>query len=355
MSYTKKDQEMWRDENIDILFKENLPRMIQRNEITKENMQNFIVPYIGNDFSKLSKDIDRNIYLLKNILTFITVEKYDISFIRDFVKTNLILQVNLLEKLIRDDHLEYEPRDFIPKIDDNIIFEILFVRHGIGCNNVTSYEIKTQNSYFDPELTTRGIERSIELYSKLSEKINTFFKSSPYSIIASSLMRTQETAYFMLAKHVKKPINISPHIAERGQSYSNYQLPKKEQQKIFNNIDPDIVKYLNLGKDDRDSQDIRTKSYPEMFYHWANTHLDFFELGPSLEGSSLEGSDNIYRAVVFTHGGYFDNAFKINPENNDILYTTINKNNYKKPPFEFFRVKPLTTEDKEIESNCRIK
>ena len=96
MSYTKKDQEMWRDENIDILFKENLPRMIQRNEITKENMQNFIVPYIGNDFSKLSKDIDRNIYLLKNILTFITVEKYDISFIRDFVKTNLILQVNLL-------------------------------------------------------------------------------------------------------------------------------------------------------------------------------------------------------------------------------------------------------------------
>ena len=40
------------------------------------------------------------------------------------------------------------------------------------------------------------------------KKIQEYFKEQPYSIIASSLIRTQETAYFSLAQQTNKPINV---------------------------------------------------------------------------------------------------------------------------------------------------
>jgi broad specificity phosphatase PhoE len=347
MTDIKKDQEMWRDENLTELFKKNLPRMIKRNEITRDNINLYIVPYIGNDFNKLNKDIDRNLHLLQNVLTMIQVEKFDIDFIRNYIKSNLVKQVNLLQKLINDDHFEYDPRDFIPIIDKNTTFEILFVRHGIACQNVIPHEkreLLNEKSYFDPELTNRGIERSIELYPILSKKIKEYYGKNPFSIIASSLMRTQETAYFMLAKHIDKPINVAPHIAERSQEYTNFSLPREKQHKFLETIDSQIISFLEKGKDNRNLEDVKTKSYPEMFYNWANTHLDFFE----------KGDDNIYRAVVFTHGGYIDKTFKISPENNDIVHTSINSNNYKKPAFEYFRVKPIIPDDMTCPTGCRI-
>ena len=249
--------------------------------------------------------------------------------------------------LINDDHFKSDPRDFIPTIDKNIVFEILFVRHGIACHNVIPHEksmIKNDKSYFDPELTNRGIERSIELYPILSKKIKEYFGKNPFSIIASSLMRTQETAYFMLAQHINKPINVAPHIAERSQEYTNFSLSTEKQYKFLETIDPKIILFLEKGKDNRDLQDVKTKSYPEMFYNWANTHLDFFE----------KGNDDVYRAIVFTHGGYIDTTFKILVENNDIVHTLINSNNYKKPAFEYFRVKPIMPDDMVCPTGCRI-
>jgi broad specificity phosphatase PhoE len=333
---SNKDQEAWREENLELLVRENIPKMIKRNELTKENIHKYIVPYLGNDYSKLNKDIDRNLYLLQNI--------NNIQFIHDFIKSNLIKQVNILQRLINNDQYILDPRDFIPKINEQ--FNILFVRHGIACHNVIPHDNKILDevSYYDPELTNKGIERSIELFPILYKKIELYYNSQPYSIIASSLLRTQETAYFMLAKHVNKPINVAPHIAERSQVFTNFSLSKNEQVEILRKIDPEIINFLNRGKDDRELENVTTKSYPEMFYDWANSHLDFFE----------KGSDGIYRAVVYTHGGYIDTTFKIGVDNNDIVYTSINSKNYKKPNFEYFRVKQIMPEDKTCPTGCRI-
>lgn len=346
--FKEKDQEMWREENLDTYINETLPLMVKRKEITPKNIHIYIVPYTGNDFNKLNRDIDRNVNLLKSLNQIIVeLVNYDIKFIYIYVKSHLVKQVNHLQELIKNDKFENDPRDFIPIINDDIEFEILFVRHGIACHNVVPADNKkllNDNSYFDPELTNKGIQRSLELYPVLEEKIKHYYNDQPYSIIASSLMRTQETAYFMLAKHINKEINVAPHIAERSHEYTNFSLHKEEQEKFLDTVDPGINKLLKRGKDNRDIQDIRTKSYHQMFYHWANLNLNFFK----------KGSDGIYRAVVFTHGGFIDTTFKVAPENNDIVHTIINMKNYKKPSYEYFRVKPMIPEDKECPTGCRI-
>lgn len=346
MDEDKKDEAWWREKGLNDYYAINLPILIKNGSITAENIHEFIISYIGNDYDKLNKDINRHLALLSNITPDIAREK-NIEFVRKFIKSNLIRQVELLDKIIKTENIQLEPKYFIPKVDN--IFEILFVRHGLACSNTIPEDKRkeTEIKYFDPELTTAGIERSKEVNPLLMKKIQEYFKEQPYSIIASSLMRTQETAYFSLAQQTNKPINVAPHIAERSLIMFNFSLSKNKQHKILNEINPEIVNFLDKGKDDRSSQDNLTKSYPQMFFDWSNKHLNFFE----------KGDDNIYRAVVFTHGGFIESIFKINAENNDIVHAIINSENALslKLAYEHYRIKPMTDDIKyKCPNGCKI-
>lgn len=338
-----KDQAWWREFNLEDLYRKKLPILVKQKKITPENIHKFIVPYFGNDYNKLNKDIDRNIYLLSSILTENEADKLDLEFVRLYIKQNLIKQVDILSNIVSSDIIHTDPKDFEPILTNQ--FEIIFVRHGIACHNVVPKDKRSfiETDYFDPELTKTGIERSKELYPILDNKISQFFNKQPFSIIASSLIRTQQTAFYMLASHINKSINVAPHVAERSMVSSNMSLPKEKQLDILNNIDPNIIPFLKKGKDLSAEENIHTKAYPEMFYHWANLNTDFFE----------KGSDNIFRAVVFTHGGNIDTMFKVHAENNDIVHVFINKDNFKNPSFDFSRVKPLTDEYNHCPNNCR--
>ena len=337
----EKDNNWWNEKSLNEHYINNIPVLLKTNKLTPKNIHEFIIPYIGNDYDLLNRDINRNLKLLSSIITIEIAETKNLEFVKKFIKSNLIHQVDLLEKLVKEDNFQLDSQKFVPKIDN--IFELLFVRHGISCNNVKPYD-KKDIVYYDSELTLEGIKRSKELNPNLLQKIDQFFKKNSYSIIASSLLRTQETAYYMLAQQTNKKINIAPFIAERGIKYNNFTLPKNEQDTILNNIDSEIVKYINKEKDYRKEQNIITKSHPEMFFDWANKNLNFFE----------KGDDNIYRAVIFTHGGFIDYIFKIKAENNDIVHAFINGANYSKPAYEHYRIKPLTDEYSKCPNGCLI-
>lgn len=179
-------------------------------------------------------------------------------------------------------------------------FEIIFVRHAESCANVWQHQtLVGQLIYGDPEITERGMSRSTNKYKMLKEAIDKYLPS--YTIGASAMMRAQQTAYHMLAKHVRKPINIIPHICEEGITVNNIPYSKEKQHKIYEDIEPNIITKLNKGKDDRSHQSFLNKSNYSSFLKWANDNLDFFK----------KGKDGVYRAVIFTHGLFLRHTFPL--------------------------------------------
>jgi len=235
-------------------------------------------------------------------------------------------------------------------------FEIIFVRHGESCANVwQDRTIVGQLRYSDPELTKRGVSRSNAKYPMLKEVIDKYFPS--YSIGASPMIRAQQTAYHMLAKHVNKPINIVPHLSEEGITLNNIPLSKKKQASLFETFEPEIVDSLKDGKDARQSQNLLNKSSYSAFLNWAKKNEDYFE----------KGSDGIYRAVIFTHGKLLRNIFPLKKavppvkshtkyDNNDFILTSIGDSLEtseipEKPNFLYFSTSSVKGAP-EIEDDC---
>ena len=334
------EDKYWRESDIIKYYDKQFIELVLINKITNQNISEYIIPYFGNDYKKLNKEIDRNMSLLSSINNLINEGK-DINGIKSFVKSNLQKQIKLLDNILSTEKFIIDP-DFKPIINNK--FDFIFVRHGISCANVISNEIKKSIKYFDPELTKIGIERTIELHDILLDKIKYFWKDEPYSIGSSYLIRAQETAFHMIAKQTGKAINILPYIAEKSLGPANLALPKDEQDEILKR-NSGIIEALKRGQDGRHDQTIFTKSNYEMFLNWANNNLKFFE----------KGSDNIYRAVIFSHGVLLETAFdRIKPENNDIFHVSINESNYVKSKYQYFRVKPITDEYSKCPNDCRI-
>ena len=180
---------------------------------------------------------------------------------------------------------------------------------------------------YDPELTMQGRYRSNRISNKFNNFVNEIFDNNRYMIGASWLMRTQETAYYMLSKRTGKKINIMPHIAEVGINSSNIAVSKEEQLKF--------IPKSAFENDWQNEQTILNKDKHIYFLKWLNDHINRFE--------NAKGDDNIYRFVIFTHGLWIYNMFDnidtlahkdvskrkpqsmIWPENNYIFYTTIDK------------------------------
>jgi len=347
---TSHEEDKWYREQDNIkYFKKGFIELIIEKKITNENITNYIIPYFGNDYTKLNKDIDRNMHILGQLNELIKKNELDISQdqIKLFIKFNIQRQIKLLDNIIINDNLIIDP-PLISHITDNKQFNFIFVRHGVSCANVIPHEIneKDKVKYYDPELTKAGIERTIELHPKLLEKIKIFWKDEPYSINASSLMRTQETAYYMIAKETGRPINIIPHISEKSLGPTNIAFSKDIQLEMIGKKNPDIPRFLTSNsKDDRNHENFFSKSSWENFINWINSNVDFFE----------KGSDGIYRGIIFTHALFLYTAFnKVKPDNNDIYHVNINDSNFMNPSFEYFKLKPLTDEYKRCPNECRI-
>lgn len=226
-----------------------------------------------------------------------------------------------------------------------MIFEFIFVRHGESCANaiqkaVTGGLIK-HKYYMDPELTSKGVAYSQFKYFELITSFNASegkspFKDGDYTIGSSPLLRAQETAYHMLAKHKKdKSIHVMPYLGEimtppfTSQFPDNLPEPADVQLEI-------LKKYTNppflKGKDERE-----TPYNPnfQKFLEWAKAHPDWF----------LKGKDDVYRAIIFTHSNLLKSGFSIknlrNPpakplhgdklDNNDFLVTIYNPDNLPLP------------------------
>lgn len=235
-------------------------------------------------------------------------------------------------------------------------FEIIFVRHGESCANIWQERtIVGQLKYSDPELTKRGVSRSNAKYSMLKKVIDQYFPS--YSIGASPMIRAQQTAYHMLAKHVNKPINIIPHLSEEGLTLNNIPLSKKKQESLLETLDPNMIDTLKDGKDGRTSQNLLNKASYSTFLKWAKKNEDFFE----------KGEDGVYRAVIFTHGKLLRNIFPLKKavppvksqtkyDNNDFILTSIGDSLEtseipEEPNFLFFSTSSIKG-DPSVEDDC---
>jgi len=170
--------------------------------------------------------------------------------------------------------------------------DILFIRHAFSCANALGKKSKSlQWRYADPELTAVGIDISKNVSSKLLDTISELWGDNLYTIGASQMIRTQETAYYMLAKPLNavNSINIFPHISEAGSGYDNWAFPREKQLKIMGSRNPDILNYFGVDKSKK--QSLSDKSSINMFINWAEHNPSIF----------AKGNDGYYRAVVFTH------------------------------------------------------
>jgi len=183
----------------------------------------------------------------------------------------------------------------------NNILNLIFIRH--------SYR---EDAIIDPGLSDFGIERSKNISDKLIKKIKELWKDEPYVIASSNMIRCQETAFYMLGEKLEKPINIFPHIGEKGMSLDNIGYIKAIQEKIILDRNPNIIKLLEKGNDERGKQNILNKSSWNDFIEWAVKNLDLFECG----------SDGVYRAVIFTHSDFLRNVFKL-PEDQKGDYNSV--------------------------------
>ena len=240
--------------------------------------------------------------------------------------------------------------------------ELLFVRHGESCANV----LKKQNPlspsrfvYRDPELTKRGVERTQFMYEPLRTFIAQKWGQNPiFTIAASALMRTQMTAFYQLASHLNQPINIFPHICEKGLTEDNIPFPKETQRNILKTIDPSIFVLLDKGKDYRSVQTTQTKSDFDLFFNWLQRNLQLFP----------EAEPNLYRFVIFTHGLFLQSAFPLrlgyslsktklkkgkSIMNNGFFYTEFTLYDTEYPEYEYFNDEDLYRKPYTCPDNCR--
>jgi broad specificity phosphatase PhoE len=251
-----------------------------------------------------------------------------------------------------------------------MIFDIIFIRHGLSCANVLSAKRPGfQLFYQDPELTLEGIYNSKDFSTDLIEYIHEAWGDEGYTVGASQMIRAQETAFHMLASKIDRPIFVFPHIGEKPLSYDNYSLPRDQQRDIMQEkaINKGILEKLIEANDFREPQTISEKSNFPKFIKWlkqwlkspnngntspksgtpraqsnnnatrnaiAKEYRNKEELGGldisaenAAKYSKISASDEVVRMVIFTHGLFIQSIVKgLNHISNNnalrILYDT---------------------------------
>jgi hypothetical protein len=188
-------------------------------------------------------------------------------------------------------------------------FEILFVRHALSCANVWQRKgiLKAHLRYQDPEITTEGIRKSIEVGQKILYPFKTA-QQEPFTIGASVMLRAQQTAYLMFAKRMKKPIFVLPYIGEGFATLDNMPAFLETQRKRYqaNKAYQDNPSMYSLLVEHPNANDFRTQegSWNLMLpISDFSNFLDWISKDENLEYFA-EGSDGIYRAILVTHSGF---------------------------------------------------
>ena len=209
-----------------------------------------------------------------------------------------------------------------------IKLEIIFVRHGISCGNVTHdhrgkkhrYNLDS-NKVYDPELTNNGVKRSERIAPLFIKRVKDLFKDENYIIGASWLIRTHQTAYYMISKNTNKRINIMPHIAETGYGSGEIARSKDRQIEIYKSKGSKITDLFD--NDWRDEQIILNKDNKIYFFNWINNNLDKLK--------DAKGTDGKYRLIIFSHGNWIKETLNVttlgngwHPDNNNMFHTILN-------------------------------
>jgi len=121
--------------------------------------------------------------------------------------------------------------------------KLFFIRHGFSCANYKSlqgiFDLVCNSFRLDPHLADIGI-KDLERYRKIIRK-----DINPDYVFSSSLLRALETAQILFPEST---VNVAPYIGEHGISLGSIPSKPSEQLRYLN---PDKVKYLYLGKEDR--------------------------------------------------------------------------------------------------------
>jgi broad specificity phosphatase PhoE len=123
--------------------------------------------------------------------------------------------------------------------------KLFFIRHAFSCANYKSLKSNIEsllNSFrLDPHLADIGI-RDLQRYR------NTIRKDiNPDYVFSSGLLRAIQTAQILFPEST---VNVAPYIGEHGISLGSTPSKPSEQLRYLN---PNKVKYLYLGKQDRNN------------------------------------------------------------------------------------------------------
>jgi bisphosphoglycerate-dependent phosphoglycerate mutase len=204
-----------------------------------------------------------------------------------------------------------------------VVVELILIRHGYACSNATKSIAKSiskngelpQRLYQDPELTSDGIALCKARRAETIIEIDKYFPMHSYKIGTSSLIRTQQTAYYSLLEGVEEKYSIFPHIAEEGYWSTNIPL-EREAQRAF--LGPDIIGHVS--EDHRGSADESNNSNYIKFIMWIHT------LGAKADTLFHITPEGVYRAVIVTHGKIIRHMLKLENKvnNNELFYAKIN-------------------------------
>jgi broad specificity phosphatase PhoE len=206
-----------------------------------------------------------------------------------------------------------------------MIYDLIFVRHGQSCANLLAKGgYGRQYLYKDPELSKQGVYVSKSLSASFIKNIYKRWEGEPFSVCTSQMIRAQETAFYMIASSLALPINVLPHVGEKGITLDNYAFPIEKQLEIMLHRNPAIADLVLKGLDGREKQTLFEKANFKKFLTWASLHPEYF----------VKGSDGVFRGVIFTHSHYIKEAFGLNfdMKNNEAIHTRFDIQN---PPEKF--------------------
>jgi broad specificity phosphatase PhoE len=245
---------------------------------------------------------------------------------------NLKEQQEKAEEILR--RLKESYPEWFPTQTDAVL-ELIFVRHGESCANALLKAkglrgLIEHKLYRDPELTTKGRLASEMKQNRLGSILEESpeFSSGNFTIGSSPLIRAQETAYWMLSKPTGKAIDVMPFMGEFGGAPGVDNTPDSVAVQ-----DKTLKETFGLTEFQR-GKDKRTKPDFSKFWSWALTE-------GIRDGWFTKGTDNVYRAVIFTHSNLLKDEFPVNQcvnppakkleggrlSNNDFLVTIYNPGN----------------------------
>lgn len=159
---------------------------------------------------------------------------------------------------------EWDGENTLPDI------ELIVVRHAFSCaNQGKRYDRSKRFAYYlDPSISNIGVSDSITASYDLTKYIKSKWSAQnadalpEFGVLASTMIRAQQTAYYMLAGPLKKPISVVPGVGEKSPKWKkvlsftgvmndNTPYPRDEQIAKHMAVNPYVRHSIAFGADYR--------------------------------------------------------------------------------------------------------